>query len=59
LHSLGTTEEAAEKLEDLGVSYEKGPSAAKAAHNFIGFTRGMNPLSPSVLSFSAACEVVR
>jgi len=55
----GTTEEVAEKLGDLGVSYKKGPSAAKAAFNFIGITRGMNLPSPSILSSSAACEVVR
>ena len=52
----GTTKEAAERLGDLGVSYEIGPSAAKAALNLIGFTRGMNPPSPSVLS--SPCEVV-
>jgi hypothetical protein len=55
----GTAEQAAEKHGDSGNFDEKRPSAAEAVVDFVGFTRGMNPPSPFVLSFSAACEVVR
>jgi hypothetical protein len=48
----------AEKLGNLGIIDEKRPSAAKATFNLIGFTRGINPPSPSVSRFSAACSVL-
>ena len=55
---IGTTEEAAEKLGILDKNGGKRPSAAKASIDLIGFMRGLKPPPPSVLSFSAACEVM-
>jgi len=46
--------QAAEKLRDLSNFDEKRASVAKAGADVTGFTRGINPPSPSVLSFSAA-----
>ena len=46
--------QAAEKLRDLSNFDEKRASVAKAGADVTGLTRGINPPSPSVLSFSAA-----
>ncbi len=48
--------QAAEKLRIPGEIGLKPPSAAKAAVDSVGLLRGLKPLPPSGLSFSAACK---
>jgi hypothetical protein len=48
---FGTTEEAAEKLENSAEMDEKRSSGAEARIDFVGFMRGLKPPPPSGQEF--------
>jgi hypothetical protein len=57
-HWGNATEQLAGKCRLLPKIERKRTAAAKADFDFVGFMRELKPPTPSVLGFSAACEIV-